>query len=174
MTNINKPSIRLLYGVAAAMMALVALPQWGSDHAAAEESAFRGCFAELAPITNDQEQSSVVQENCFDDPLDAAAFATSLQSSDSVYVLFTIWEHTSFGGSFYEWYSTSSCSGDYGYNDFNGIGWNDRAGSARSACGRTVDLWEHTYQMGASLLINGYHSSLGVLNDESSSWDTAN
>lgn len=46
--------------------------------------------------------------------------------------------------------------------------------SARSACGRTVNLWEHTYQMGASLLINGYHSSLGVMNDQSSSWDTAN
>ena len=159
---------------AAAMMALVAMPQWGSGHAEADEREFRGCFAELVPKVNDEEQSTIVQENCFDNPLDAAGFATSLHSSDSVYVLFTIWEHTNFGGSFYEWYSTSSCSGDYGYNDFNVIGWNDRAGSARSACGRTVDLWEHTYQMGASLLINGYHSALGVLNDESSSWDTAN
>ncbi len=141
---------------------------------AAQEEPFQACFIELAPRTDESDTSGVLAESCFDDPESAADFSVNLHARDSVYVIFTIWEHANFGGSSYEWYSTSGCSGDYGYDDFNVIGWNDRAGSARSACGRTVNLWEHTYQMGASLLINGYHSSLGVMNDQSSSWDTAN
>lgn len=141
---------------------------------AAEDVPFQACFVHLAPRNATSETSQVLAEDCFDRPEAAADFAQQLHSQDSVYVIFTIWEHTNFGGSSYEWYSTSGCAGDYGYDDFNVIGWNDRAGSARSACGRTVNLWEHTYQMGASLLISGYHSSLGVMNGESSSWDTAN
>lgn len=141
---------------------------------AIQKEPFQACFVELAPRTGESDSSLVLAEDCFDEPKAAADFAVALHASDSVYVIFTLWEHANFGGSWYEWYSTSGCSGDYGYDDFNVIGWNDRAGSARSACGRIVNLWEHTYQMGVSLLINGYHSSLGVLNDQSSSWDTAN
>lgn len=174
MSTVGRRMTHALFAVAAALVGLMAIPEFATERADADESEYSACFAELAPIVNDQEQSDVVQKDCFDDPLEAEAFAQNLHSLDSVYVLFTIWEHSNFGGSSYEWYSTSSCNGDYGYNDFNVIGWNDKAGSARSACGRTVNLWEHTYQMGASLLINGYHSSLGVMNDESSSWDTAN
>ena len=135
---------------------------------------FEACFVNLAPKTLDRDRSEVLDTDCFTDPEDASVFAASLDSQDDVYVLFTIWANSAFGGSSYEWYSTTGCAGDYGYDDFNVIGWNDQAGSARSSCGREVKLWEHTYQAGASLQINGYQSSLGVLDDESSSWDTVN
>lgn len=142
--------------------------------ARADDQFFEGCYVQLAPREQDQDASEVISEDCFDDPLDAAAFGAALRSADSVYVIFGMWADAGFGGSYYEFYNTVSCSGDYGYDDFNAIGWNDRAGSARSDCGRDVNLWEHTYQQGASLYISGYASSLGIMNDESSSWDTAN
>lgn len=169
-------------GLLALLTLTVALLLGGSDlppglsigARATEEEPFEACFIELAPRSDRNHTSTVLSRDCFKDPGAAADFAENLHSLDAVYVIFTVWEHSNFGGSSYEWYSTSGCDGDYGYDDFNGIGWNDRAGSARSTCGRTVNLWEHTYQTGVSLLIDGYHSSLGVMNDQSSSWDTAN
>lgn len=142
--------------------------------ALADDLPFEGCYLQLAPREEDQDTSDIISEDCFDDPAEAAAFGEALHSADSVYVIFGMWADAGFGGSYYEFYNTVSCSGDYGYDDFNTIGWNDRAGSARSDCGRDVNLWEHTYQQGASLYISGYASSLGIMNDESSSWDTAN
>lgn len=150
------------------------LAHGGPSSAVANDAPFRGCYVELAPRAANQEVSEVVREDCFDDPAEAAEFGSTLHSADSVHVIFGMWADAGFGGSYYEFYNTVSCSGDYGYNDFNVIGWNDRAGSARSACGRDVNLWEHTYQQGASLYISGYASSLGIMNDESSSWDTVN
>ena len=156
-----------------ALFLTIFLPRPGVSAADEDEAPFQACFVELAPRGDTDAQSDVLSEDCFTDEKEAEAFRTELESFDGVFVLFTIWQDTNFGGSWFEWYSETSCSGDYGVNDFNPIGWNDRASSARAACGRTIALWEHTFQSGASLNISGWQSSLGVLGDESSSWDTA-
>jgi len=115
----------------------------------------------------------MLEERCFDNVDAADSYRSQQNARGGIYTLFTIWRDAGFGGGFYEWWTDLGCSGDYGFNDFNVIGWNDSAGSARASCGRTVALWEHTYQSGASLWISGWQSGLGVLDDESSSWDMA-
>lgn len=125
------------------------------------------CRITLAPIppSADTTQSEVLDVECFDS-------AEEMGSTDSGYLLLELYSGTSYSGSIIQFTSASSCSGDYGYNDFNDLGWNDIASSAKPFCGRTISLWEHTYQAGARLTFSTDQSGLGVLNNASSSWDT--
>lgn len=137
-----------------------------SDAVTATGKSDQYCWGKMAPQSEDSDQSPILSESCFDDEQDAVNFG----AADAVYTHFTIYRDANFGGGWYKFWTDQGCGGIWSHGDFNLIGWNDSAGSAVAECGRTVDLYEHTYFGGASLRITGFQSTLGVLNDQSSSW----
>lgn len=124
------------------------------------------CWGQMAPRAEDSDIDPILSEACFEDEEEAQQFG----AADAVYTHFTIYRDANFGGGWYKFWTGQGCGGLWEHGDFNLIGWNDSAGSAVAECGRTVDLYEHTYFGGASLRITGFQATLGVLNDQSSSW----
>lgn len=134
--------------------------------AAATSKSDQYCWGKMAPASDDSDRDPILSESCFEDEQDALNFG----AADAVYTHFTIYRDANFGGGWYKFWTDQGCGGIWLHGDFNLIGWNDSAGSAVAECGRTVDLYEHTYFGGASLRITGFQATLGVLNDQSSSW----
>lgn len=139
------------------------------------------CVAVIAPRTAEDKaagrSSRIERQGCFATQEEKEAVLTAWfgpQSLQSTYLLIRFWrDENQGGGAPLEFFSADGCAGDYGTN-LSDVGWDEVASSAEPHCGRTMYLWEHPNQSGASLYLGSYIANFGALNDEISSWDTAN
>lgn len=138
------------------------------------------CVAVIAPRTAEDKaagrSSRIERQDRFATQEEKESVLTAWfgpQSLRNTYLLIRFWQDADAVGAPLEIFSDSGCAGDYGTN-LGDYGWDEVASSAEPHCGRTMNLWEHPNQGGASLYLGSYISNFGALNDEISSWDTAN
>jgi hypothetical protein len=153
--------------------------------------------AKLLPLGIDPTQPKAQPPKCFSTFRDAVFFATKgrvllpKRSFDeqldileqelrtrqdeltkaASFVLAIDYEHINFGGSTLTWTADTACTVDIGYSAANmPSGWNDRLSSTRgfSDCSKNI-LWEHQNFVGAKLTCRPNCSSVGSMNDKTSS-----
>jgi hypothetical protein len=159
----------------------------------------RHCFVKFEPAGSDASQLVPGPTKCYPTFRDAIFFATGgsillpskqpfsvqleildqelkarqdeLKAAGS-YVVAIDYEHINYGGASYAWVFPGPCTPSVSFyaNSMPSSWWNDRVSSTRgfSDCDRNV-LWEHSYRWGASLACLPDCSSVGSMNDKTSS-----
>ena len=100
-----------------------------------------------------------------------AAPAAMPNGTAATYVLAVDYKDAGFGGSTYTWTSTVTCAQGYSFNQATmPSGWNDTIGSVRTYSGCNQDMYYNAnYGQPVYQVVGGSASSLGALNDQTSS-----
>jgi hypothetical protein len=183
-THMTSSGLKLWVSVLSALIVFGAVAAVTSE-VRAKASKETHCVQVVTPMTPEREalglDSKDGEAECFDTEAEALAASASIggggaggarYSTMMALSVFKVWTGEDWTGSSYLWTVPSSCSGYFFLNSMP-AGWNDVASSAAVYCGRDVDLWEHNNRTGSYHRVYVADRTLGSLDNEGSSWDTA-
>ncbi len=153
------------------------------------------CYSLLSPISNNSDESLIIESSCFDTFTEAIYSATrgrvlldpSIRPEDitnemlesmedpgipgAQVVIGIDWDYTNYGGSSYIWVvSQSGCSPSIHYQVSSmPAGWNDRVSSAKAYSNCSFNHYRDTNFGGPYLVCNPNCSTMGSLDNATSS-----